>query len=74
MTVTLRLTCLVSNTYYLQIMTVFTVGRNLGINTAGGGNGATDTFGTFALLFDDIGDGATYNRHQRQAGNNSTLI
>ena len=74
MTVTLWLTALVSNTYYLQIMTVSRTCRNLGIKSAGGGNRASDAFGTLALLFDDIGDGSTDNRYQSHAGNNSTQI
>ena len=44
-------------------MTVSGAGCNLGIESAGGGNRATDTFGAFALLFDDIGDGSTDDRH-----------
>ena len=71
---TLRLTCLVSNTYYLQIMTVSWALRNLGIESAGGGNRAADTFGTLAFLLNDIGDGSTHNRYQSHAGNNSTQI
>ena len=74
MTVTLWLTALVSNTYYLQIMTVSRTCRNLGTKSAGGGNRASDAFGTFTLLLDDIGDGSTDNRYQSHAGNNSTQI
>ena len=67
-------TCLVSDSYYLQIMTVSRRGRNLGIKSAGGGNRATDTLSAFAFFFHNIGDGSTDNRYQSQAGNNGTQL
>lgn len=55
-------------------MAVPRTGGNLGIYSTGGGDRAADTLGTFALLLDDIGDGATDNRYQSHAGNNSTQL